>query len=201
MTGPQQIERRYIGDEKTAMAAFGTDRVQAEAGGWVAIGHKMEPGALVVLYEQRTLPAPWSKPATAGVSWAGIVVVIGGVLAGLGSFLPWVSATAGFVGTVSRNGFDGGGDGIFSAALAIVTALMGIALLARSGSGRVARIGAAVAGVALVGLAGLEIKNVNDLIHSGSSLVVTSVGTGLFVVGFAGAVAIIGALLPDGRSS
>jgi uncharacterized RDD family membrane protein YckC len=59
MTGPQQSERRYLGDEKTAMATFEADRLQAQAAGWTAIAHRIEPGALAVLYEQRSGPTPW----------------------------------------------------------------------------------------------------------------------------------------------
>jgi hypothetical protein len=128
-------------------------------------------------------------------------VLIGGVLAALGSFLPWITATAAFVGTISRNGFDGGGDGIITAALGIVIALLGISLLARSGSPRVARIGAIACAAVLGWVTITDINSVNDRIRSIDSNVATaSVGMGLIVVGFAAVVTVIGAFMPTSRS-
>jgi len=123
-------------------------------------------------------------------------VLIAGALAVLGSFLPWITATAAFVGTLSRNGFDGGGDGIFTAALGIVIALLGIALLARSGRARTARIGAAVCAIVLGWVAATDIGSVNDRLKGLDSAVSGSVGTGLIVIAFAAALTVIGAVVP-----
>lgn len=209
MQNSNAFERSYAGNEATAMAAFQVDRVTAEAEGWYPTGTRSETGGLVARYERRVPEpaAPWLKPkapAATGVSWAGIVVVIGGALAVLGSFLPWITATVAFAGTIERNGFDGGGDGVFTAALGIIIALIGVALLARSGKARTARIGAIIAGLALGGLGLLEIGSVNDRIASlgsGTVSVAANVGTGLIVVEFAAVLTIIGAFLPDGRST
>src|SRR5205823_5619316 len=38
------------------------------------------------------------------------VVLLGAVGLGVGSFLPWLTATVPFVGTISRSGLDGGGE-------------------------------------------------------------------------------------------
>lgn len=63
MTEPTRVERHYPGDETTAMAAFQADRLQAEAAGWTAVAHKVEPGGLAVLYEDRAGLAPWAAPS------------------------------------------------------------------------------------------------------------------------------------------
>ena len=63
MTDPQQVERRYLGDENTAMAAFEADRPLAEGAGWTAVGHRFDPGGLDVLYEQRPAPTQWVAPS------------------------------------------------------------------------------------------------------------------------------------------
>jgi len=122
-------------------------------------------------------------------------------LALLGSFLPWITATAAFVGTISRNGFDGGGDGILTAALGLLIGLMGIAILARSGSSRTARIGALVGGILLGIVAILDIQGVNERLRGLEDAIVGSLGTGLIVVAFAAVVTVIGTFIPSSRGS
>jgi hypothetical protein len=56
------------------------------------------------------------------------MTLLGGVLIVLGSFLPWLTATAPLVGTMSRNGMEGG-DGIITLILGVVTILIGVTQL------------------------------------------------------------------------
>jgi hypothetical protein len=72
------------------------------------------------------------------------MTVLGGLLIVLGSFPPWLSFTAPFGGTVTRNGMEGG-DGIITLILGVVTILIGVtqvtatrlpAFLRRSSPGR-----------------------------------------------------------------
>jgi hypothetical protein len=42
------------------------------------------------------------------------VTTLGGLLIVLGSFLPWLTATAPLIGTITVNGLQGGGDGIIT---------------------------------------------------------------------------------------
>src|SRR5205823_1570587 len=66
------------------------------------------------------------QPATALAGREGVVVVLLGALGlAVGSFLPWLTATAPFVGTISRSGLDGGGDGILTLIAGIVVGLLG----------------------------------------------------------------------------
>jgi RNA polymerase subunit RPABC4/transcription elongation factor Spt4 len=135
------------------------------------------------------------------VDWAGLVILGAGALAIVASFLPWISVTAAFVGTISRNGFDGGGDGIATAAVGILLALLGIAILARSGSAKRAKIGALVCAVALLYVAYVDIQNVNARLGDiDSNVGVGSVGAGLLAVAFAGVMALIGTGLPSRKT-
>jgi hypothetical protein len=75
-------------------------------------------------------PPPPPPPAPSGLMRNPVVpgatmALLGGVLIVLGSFLPWLTATAPLVGTISRNGMEGG-DGIITLILGVVTILIGV---------------------------------------------------------------------------
>lgn len=208
MSTTPRFERKYTGDQATAAAAYEADRIQAAAHGWVAIGDRVESDGLTILYEQRSPAAPWTPTVvtTPGirVSYRGLVIVVAGILAVVGAFLPWITASGAFGITISRNGFDGGGDGIIAAALGILIVLPGVALLTRNGSPKTARSVACLGGVILGALAATDINSVNDRIKSlatGSSSVDATLGTGLILVGFAAGAAIVGVFISDGPSS
>jgi hypothetical protein len=132
------------------------------------------------------------------IEWGGAVLLVAGALAALGSFLPWIAVTAAFVGTIGRNGFDGGGDGIVTVAAGIVIALLGIAMLARSGSSSALRIGAVAGALVLGAVAVIDIGGINDRIKTlDATLVSGSVGTGLIVIAFAAVLTVIGAAFPS----
>jgi integrase len=48
---------------------------------------------------------------------------VGGALAVVGSFLPWITATAAFLGTITRSGLDGRGDGMVTLVGGLVAVL------------------------------------------------------------------------------
>jgi hypothetical protein len=150
-------------------------------------------------------PAPaMPAPSTPGLGttaspkpivWAGAIIIAGGALAILGSFLPWVTATAAFVGTIGRNGIDGGGDGMFTIIAGIIAALCGIALLARSGRAIVARVGALICAAGLGYIFIIDLGNVNERISSiDTDFATASVGAGLYVVGLAAVLLVAGGL-------
>jgi len=112
-------------------------------------------------------------------------MLAGGIVVIVGSFMPWLTATAAFVGTISRSGIDGGGDGIFTAIAGGLLALGGVARAMRSGSPRTARVLGVLSSVvaALIGV--MDIGNVNSKVAdltSSSTAVIATVGTGLYVV-------------------
>ena len=155
------------------------------------------------------LPGGFASPAVAAapraIPWGRILVVIGGGLAVLGSFLPWISMTAPLVGSVTKSGIEGGGDGIVTLVVGLVVALLGVALVARSGSTPRAVLGTVLTSVVLGGLAFYDMADVNTpavLAHTQLILednpftdaVNISTGMGLYVIlvgavlGFVGAI-------------
>jgi hypothetical protein len=71
------------------------------------------------------------QPGGSGVTGA-VLVILGGLLIAIGSFLPWLTATAPFVGTISRSGLEGGGDGIFTLVAGVLTIAVGVGRLTLS---------------------------------------------------------------------
>lgn len=102
-----------------------------------------------------------------------LLVAFGSVL--LGSFLPWVTVTAPFIGRISKNGIEG--DGVITAVVAGLCLLQLIL-----GSARGAKIPGATRwfGIALTGLCIYEIV---DVYQTGSELEigVVQVGVGLWL--------------------
>lgn len=89
-----------------------------------------------------------------------IMILIGAGLTALGSFLPWLTATAPFVGTISTSGLDQGGDGVITLVLGIVLALTGFALLQRREPTRRLAWLTVAAGLGAAGVAAIDLLNV-----------------------------------------
>jgi hypothetical protein len=121
-----------------------------------------------------------------------VVILLGGVLFAVGSFLPWATASSAFA-SASKSGMEGG-DGMITVFLGIVIALLGLMRLQRPGlpGSRAAMV---LLGVIALGLAIFEGANIsNRLAETTSAYVVTSVGIGIYVMGV-GAVLVIAASL------
>lgn len=121
------------------------------------------------------------------------IAVGGGVAMIVGSFLPWITATAPFIGSFTKSGVDGGGDGMFSVALGAIVAALGLTLLKGTGRFFPKAMGVISAGGLGLLLAIYESNNVRDRIAdvtAKSDLIVASVGSGLYLIG-AAAVAVI----------
>jgi len=58
-----------------------------------------------------------------------LLAVAGGGLLIIGSFMPWLKASAAFVGSLSVNGLDGGGDGIYLLIIGAFMLALGTAML------------------------------------------------------------------------
>ncbi len=145
-----------------------------------------------------TPPRETAPPSdrSSSLDWGGVLFLIAGGLVVLGSFLPWISATAAFIGTISRNGIDGG-DGVITVGLGILTGLFGVSLLARSGRPSVARVGALFIGLITLYLALVEIGSASARAREITNDYATGqVGAGLYVIALGAILAIIAALSP-----
>lgn len=124
-----------------------------------------------------------------------IAVLIGGGLLALGSFLPWLQASVPLIGSISRNGLDGGGDGIITLLLGVVTLIIGAVRMSGSQMPPVLQKSPVVTGIAavvLVVIDGVSVsERVSDVSSAGAS---ASIGYGLYVCGLGGVLAIIGGL-------
>lgn len=108
-----------------------------------------------------------------------IIIMIGGVLGAVGSFMPWVTVKTAF-GSVSRNGVEGGGDGIITLVLGIALAVLGYRLLAAPSVPSWDVV--AVAGV-LAAFGVFEFFSVQERIaDSASEFAVADVGTGIYAI-------------------
>lgn len=103
----------------------------------------------------------------------------------LGCFLPWVTITAPFVGTISKNGVQGP-DGVFFLGLAAAVGVLAYGLY-QSPVGRPARRwGLAALIIVLAVFTSLEVSDISQRISDAtddSDLIVASHGTGMWVVG------------------
>jgi hypothetical protein len=116
----------------------------------------------------------------------GILAIAGGSLIVLGAFLPWVKATAAFLGTVTRSGMEGGDGPIFLIAGFIIAGIGLWSIMARP---TVAPALLILGGLAVGGLTLLEYNEVSNRVGGlGSSLATASVGAGIWSL-FAGAAA------------
>jgi hypothetical protein len=194
MEAPQRCSAVKDG-QQCVLAAGHTEPHQLQADpGWAA------PAAPTVSAPVAQAPA-LATPRP--VAWGGIVILIAAGLAILGSFLPWISATAALIGTLSRSGLDNGGDGRITIGLGILIALFGVALLLRSGKARIARVGTVVCAIALGYTAWIDIQDVNNRIASldSGNTAIGSLGMGLIIVAFAAVLAFVGALIPPPQTA
>jgi hypothetical protein len=115
----------------------------------------------------------------------------------VGSFLPWITATLPLVGTVSRNGVDGGGDGLISLGLGIAIAVLGLAFMSAASWPKRPDILVGIGGgLAIVG-AIVEYQNVTSRISGLPPMAqgLGNVGSGIYVIGAGGILAIIAAAM------
>lgn len=175
------------------------DATQARASGYEPVSQQWSTEAglhvLTVTYgpsgQPAISPAPTGAFSLRAPQWAAIAA-IGGVVVIAGAFLPWISLSAAFVGTVSRSGIDGGGDGLIAVA---VGALIAIAGFVGATSTRPVAGVLVVLGVVAVVLALFEGRSVGEKvqdIQNASNLV--SVGIGIWAVGIGGITTLVAAV-------
>ena len=142
-------------------------------------------------------PRAWSQ-ATKGLNTASVVLGLGALLIGIGSFLPWINFS---IVSASRSGLDGG-DGIITPAICIVLVLVAFTNFSRSGLGPSSRALSLLGGLGAIAIAIYDGIGVSNQIAGISSVDVSgSVGIGLFVVGIGGGVAVWVALFGASHGS
>ena len=170
-----------------------------------------------VLTDLAAPPAGLSTVTPRPIVWAGAVILIAGVLAVLGSVLPWLTAPAWSVpdyqefsvtGNLRMIRFEGINlsaidmveNGMIAIAIGLILADLGIALLARRGKPLASRIGALICVPVLVWVAGDGVSRVDGLNHSASHYEEysssASVGVGVAVIALAAVLTFIGAFIP-----
>jgi hypothetical protein len=149
----------------------------------------------------KPIPTPNASPIN---RVPGLVVLAGATVLVIGSFLPWITATAPFVGTITRSLMDGGSDGLFLDSVGGVVLLIGLAMTIR---GPMRGISLAAI-LTLVVAAVIVLFDYNDLqgrvanVTSASNLIIASVGAGPYVSAFGIVIAAIGsAMALFGRGS
>ena len=134
-----------------------------------------------------------SKPLPNRVG-AGLVIA-GAAMAVIGCFLPWISATAPFIGTVTRDAISSP-DGQVIAGIAAVSALVGVIAWVR-------RVGLVVPIVLLVAAAidmwafVIDYQDISGRVQSlsGNNLIVAEVGVGVYLTGLGVVVWAVGAVV------
>jgi hypothetical protein len=139
----------------------------------------------------QAVPVAPTKPVPNHTA-AGLVIV-GAAMAVIGCFLPWLSATAPFIGTVTRDAISSP-DGEVIAAVATVCALIGIVMWAR-------RVGFVVPIVLLIAAAiamwtvVADYQDINSRVQAvNSTSIVAEVGVGVYLTGLGVIIWAIGAV-------
>jgi hypothetical protein len=135
---------------------------------------------------------PAGMSASGSLNITAVVILLGGVLFAVGSFLPWATASSAF-GSASKSGMEGG-DGMITVFLGVVIALLGLTRLQRPGlPGN--RLTMVLLGAIAIGVAVFEGSNIQSRLEASSSAyVVTSVGMGIYVMGVGGVLALLASL-------
>jgi hypothetical protein len=145
-------------------------------------------------------PFDVSATHTSRVAGSGWVILVGGILLTVGSFLPWFTATV-FAGTFNRNGMQMGEnlgfsiEGLIVLMLGIVTCVIGLGLLLRFQVPAWLQGSSIITGAGAVFVVIVSIPGINDVVSSvnqdGGDYGTASLGFGLWV-------AILGGLLAMG---
>jgi hypothetical protein len=125
------------------------------------------------------------------------MIGLGGLLIVLGSFLPWLTATAPFVGTITRNGMEGG-DGIITLILGVLTILIGVSQLTATRMPALLQRSSIVTG-AITGAVAIydyvEVQRRIEDVKEQSELISASVGAGIWTLIVGAILAIVGGVV------
>lgn len=124
-------------------------------------------------------------------------MIAGAIAAIVAAFLPWISATAVFAGSLSRNGLDG--DGQITIVLGVVAVVLAVVALRGQPAPLaalviVAGLGALIAVIGVIDY--VDARNrIGDLTVEERQLVAISIGAGLYLTIAAGVAVVVGAVL------
>jgi hypothetical protein len=149
-----------------------------------------------------TAAQPPESPPPAGLVRNQIVpgatmIGLGGLLIVLGSFLPWLTATAPFVGTITRKGMEGG-DGIITLILGVVTILIGVSQLTATQMPALLQRSSIVTGVITGAVAiydYVEVQRRIEDVKEQTELISASVGAGIWTLIVGAILAIVGGMV------
>jgi hypothetical protein len=125
------------------------------------------------------------------------MIGLGGLLIVLDSFLPWLTATAPFVGTISRNGMEGG-DGIITLILGVVTILIGVSQLTATRLPALLQRSSIITGIITGAVEIFDYVDVQRRIEDvkeQTELVSASVGAGIWTLIVGAVLAIVGGVV------
>lgn len=147
--------------------------------------------------QTETASARTESPSTPPSSVPGTLGLLGGVGFAAGAFLPWVKATAPFVGTITQSGMETGGLGLLFVVFGVVASLMAASSLQGGTSAR--RVGLMFVGVgAGLVVAFLWLAWFDSLDSAEEGFVTVSMGPGLVLLAASSlTVFVAGASLPD----
>lgn len=124
---------------------------------------------------------------TLKIDRATALAVFGAILAGAGTVLPWLSAAAALVGSVTRSGLEMGADAMLILGAAVVA---GLAALSRRQLGWLVTAGA---GAAILVVGWVDLGDLQGRTSTGNVLV--AVGPGIYICLVGGALTLVGAAL------
>lgn len=169
---------------------------------WVCSSCGQRHGAFAAATNEITVP-PQRRPAAATldaggrVKGAAALAVVGGLIAIVGSMLPWISATSGF-GSLSKSGLEGG-DGVIALVIGALAIVTGVCAVAGWTFPRLLQGSAVVQGAVLLAIAAFDYVDVQHRIKSvdaaGNGFVTASTGAGLWALFVAGALVLAAGII------
>lgn len=124
-----------------------------------------------------------------------LVTLLGGVLLALGSFLPWITATAPFVGQFSKSGMDAGGDGFVTLFGGFLAGALAVFMLQTSETTRAQGVVLVLTALACGGVVALDYNDVQGRVADAGELVAVQTGSGLYACGIGAALVAAASLM------
>jgi hypothetical protein len=157
-------------------------------GWWLASDGKWYP-------PQGNLPPPPAPPSSdiPAVAWA---MLVGAGLLIVGSFLPWLKATAPLVGTLTKSGTEGS-DGWITFGIGVVVAIQAAQVIQKRSATRRMAVELVLVALLVGGIAFYEFRDISHRfadIKAQTDLVTTSYGVGLYCIVAAAVALLVGGL-------